>query len=598
MKIIYEAFGLGEVAKKGSVDVCVTMDGTNLTKYLNFVIAGLKMVDPRAVNPLTGEKELCPLFSKALPQSRKWCFPMKFVMGQESADMYEEHFNEMFEMFYKASLEGQDIFSGWKPVTYSNPCDMAAQQKSIGLGGAAKVKNRFCHACALHSKNIAKPNEVMCVDCLPFFEKDGNWKCYCQPFASSEQTEKYRKALDDLVAQHQVDIEDIKKNGCLKYTLSKQERNSIYYEPETMNECQTFSKKIVNEMRIRKRTTMRKTMNQMRAEISECLKIEEEMTELVDHIGSNDERKNVMVKIMAYIPCIMHCETRVCIKVLTLLLIEGLSSAQGGRLDGEEYLNCTDKEREAIFLSKVEHIINTRILGTDDTPSQWSVPTVKHKGESTSIGIINMENYKMRHIINSIDDLIDISIKDPNRRSRWKYSVKHYHHAMIIMRKKGGDYTKEELKSYDSHAKFFFQSWVGLHGAIGVTNYIHMIGSGHMLKYMEMWGNLNKYSQQGWEALNALIKLFFFRRTNKGGFNSADSDISNLNNRSKLIPIGRLIQRRLIWICNLLNDGNMAEILSKYNVNKRENNSLFPYGKDTNIHDDEDNDFEDLVLGV
>ena len=211
VKMIYDAFGLGEVAKNGSVDVCVTMDGTNLTKFLNFVIAGLKMVDPRAVNPLTGEKELCPLFSKALPQSRKWCFPMKFVMGQESADMYEEHFNEMFEMFYKASLEGQDIFSGWKPVTYSNPCDMAAQQKSLGLGGAAKVKNRFCHACALHSKNIAKPNDVMCVDCLSFFEKDGNWKCYCQPFASSEQTEKYRKALDDLVVQHQVNIEDIKK---------------------------------------------------------------------------------------------------------------------------------------------------------------------------------------------------------------------------------------------------------------------------------------------------------------------------------------------------------------------------------------------------
>ena len=322
------------------------------------------------------------------------------------------------------------------------------------------------------------------------------------------------------------------------------------------------------------------------------------MTELVEHIGSNEERKDAMVKIMAYIPCIMHCETRVCIKVLTLLLIEGLSSAQGGRLDGEEYLNCTDKEREDIFLRKVENIINTKILGNDDTPSQWSVPTVKNKGESTSIGIINMENYKMRDIMNSIDYLIDISIKDPDRRSRWKYSVKHYHHAMIIVRKKGRDYTKEELKSYDSHAKFFFQSWVGLHGAIGVTNYIHMIGSGHLLKYMEMWGNLNKYSQQGWEALNALIKLFFFRRTNKGGFNSTDGDISNLNNRSKLIPIGRLIQRRLIWICDLLNEGNMEEILSKYNVNKRQNNSLFPYGKDTNIHDDEDNDFEDLVVGV
>ena len=47
-----------------------------------------------------------------------------------------------------------------------------------------------------------------------------------------------------------------------------------------------------------------------------------------------------------------------------------------------------------------------------------------------------------------------------------------------------------------------------------------MVGCGHILQYMSEWGNLNRFSQQGWEALNALIKLFFFRRTNKGGHNS------------------------------------------------------------------------------
>ena len=86
--------------------------------------------------------------------------------------------------------------------------------------------------------------------------------------------------------------------------------------------------------------------------------------------------------------------------------------------------------------------------------------------------------------------------------------------------KKGEDYTTQELEKYCENADEFFQIWVELHGGQGNTNYIHMIGSGHMYHYMSKWGNLTKYSQQGWEALNALIKLFFFRRTNKGGKHS------------------------------------------------------------------------------
>ena len=73
-----------------------------------------------------------------------------------------------------------------------------------------------------------------------------------------------------------------------------------------------------------------------------------------------------------------------------------------------------------------------------------------------------------------------------------------------------------------------------------------MFGSGHMLKYMRRRGNLTKYYQQGWEALNTLIKLFFFRRTNKGG------SLSEI--KGKLIPIGQLMQRIFFWIHNFVPD--------------------------------------------
>eukprot|EP00978_Attheya_sp_CCMP212_P043783 scaffold291542_cov56-Attheya_sp.AAC.1 len=101
---------------------------------------------------------------------------------------------------------------------------------------------------------------------------------------------------------------------------------------------------------------------------------------------------------------------------------------------------------------------------------------------------------------------------------------------MEILRKKGKKYTTEEEDAFQTEIDVFFQLWVNLHQHEGVTNYIHMLGAGH----------------QGWESLNALIKAFFFPRTNRGG--------GNQNEKSKLVPIAKLLQRRLMWLCNLTGD--------------------------------------------
>ena len=69
-----------------------------------------------------------------------------------------------------------------------------------------------------------------------------------------------------------------------------------------------------------------------------------------------------------------------------------------------------------------------------------------------------------------------------------------------------------------------------------------------MLGYIIKYGNLNKYSQQDWEAFNALINLFF-PWTNKGGKHSGGR-ITTL--KRKIVPIARLIQIRLLWVYNLV----------------------------------------------
>ena len=46
--------------------------------------------------------------------------------------------------------------------------------------------------------------------------------------------------------------------------------------------------------------------------------------------------------------------------------------------------------------------------------------------------------------------------------------------------KKGSDCTDEELKRYEGEADNFYQKWIILTSRHGMTNYIHMIGDGHM----------------------------------------------------------------------------------------------------------------------
>ena len=48
----------------------------------------------------------------------------------------------------------------------------------------------------------------------------------------------------------------------------------------------------------------------------------------------------------------------------------------------------------------------------------------------------------------------------------------------------------------------FFHAWVELHGEERVTNYAHMLGTGHMMEYEYLlhWQSLHYHSQQEWEG--------------------------------------------------------------------------------------------------
>jgi hypothetical protein len=109
--------------------------------------------------------------------------------------------------------------------------------------------------------------------------------------------------------------------------------------------------------------------------------------------------------------------------------------------------------------------------------------------------------------------------------------------------RKREDFTNAEISMYQGHEDTFFQSWFRLWQKERVTNYLHMIGAGHISNYLYRWRILYRFSLQGWKAMNSLVKNFFFRRTNHGGGVRGDSKML------RLTPIARWLQRRLMFLC-------------------------------------------------
>ena len=128
------------------------------------------------------------------------------------------------------------------------------------------------------------------------------------------------------------------------------------------------------------------------------------------------------------------------------------------------------------------------------------------------IGTISIENTKVRELVNNIDILLAICLplEEEDRLKKWNLAVNSYSDAMVILSKKEDNYTNDKLRMFQDKMNIFWILWVELHQQRRQTNYINIAIAGHVLEYMIDWGNLYRFSQQGWESLNSLIKRFFF----------------------------------------------------------------------------------------
>ena len=234
-----------------------------------------------------------------------------------------------------------------------------------------------------------------------------------------------------------------------------------------------------------------KLIEELRSEIKEELKRERTLKELQDKLNHLTPAEGVKFLMLQMTPCMSHMETRVGLKIMSLILQDGLSNAKGSLLPSTQNIR-SEYQREQIYNKHIEGLFNTTILGNMINKYQHDLPLEDDpKGSSRIIGVINFENNKVRNIIQILEKIIDLSHVDVSVRNKLKNGMSDYRKAWCILRKKEENYAETELIDYKCYMNNFCASFVEVFGRKLFTNYFHMIIADHVCDYMVEWRNLS-----------------------------------------------------------------------------------------------------------
>ncbi len=581
-RLVINSFELEPIATHNPVNISASIDAARVTKNLCHTSAGLKMSDPRARDPVKNMRSfMVDGDSLRDLQSHNNVFLMKIVLTKETKESFRE-FDNIFQFFRLAELhqeerlrhEKNDPKFKWehlrdlKPLTVTFTTDMAADWKLVGTGGGVKNTEMFCTLCARTSTDVHQPNSTKCDRFCSQDDDEEDCCCYHHCIATRELREGLEEEVEQLRQNIQADLDGIERNSKIRHYVNtpmhvmRTSPNCIYYQPSNQDEKDDFLELLMDELILRGINPVG-DLEAMRQRVKNELVMEHKLRQHLKKLEHCSKLEQCLILLLHKIPCILHCENRVGLKLLSMVLREGFDNAKKGLLFGHIR---SEAERIKKYVEAIEKIFNTKILGDDDGPAQWCLP---YDNENKTAGIICLDNNRIRKVMAEYEALVDLSIHDQDRSVKYKASIHHYRIAISILREKR-EFTDDKIKEFQRHIDKWFRLWNKLWSYEGCTNYTHMLSSGHMFEFMYKWRNLYRFSQQGWEKFNHIFSTYYFRRTNHGGKRHADAV------KSKLVPIGKWLQRRLLWLTgmgdNIIHDINDAEeIESEYTESENEN---------------------------
>ena len=557
---LVKSHGLMDKAKNERVGIGYAYDGTKVDSHTYLEISGFKVTDRDAKDPKTGRL----LYGNGL-QSSACSFPDTLGIAKDTKEVFELY-KPRFKRVSEEAQETGDPMLGkyvsedgtecsFKHVEATSEMDMKTVWMINNVGCAAKQGGgdvMFCSFCPLTNRDIVKGTQNLCHKWCRHFQRhdEPGWVCHHVDMVTQEHIDRCKEEVQEMVSLHSFlsDIADVRMNckmhvdedpssgGC--GPQSKQDPLSIHfaYSDGTLVQKMEHLNAVRHDLSLRGLPTDGSARDQINL-LSASMVQEYSLMKLQTAIKRGTvDREGAITLILNNPPCLLHLENRCGIKMITVLLQIGLANALTGKLESTSNIN-NQKSRLAVFEKEVNECFNKVLWGQQNKPALWKMPTEIDKDGNIVLSTLSFGNVRARNAMNDVDSLIDICILQ-NNRVNWKRCMSDYRDAMEIARSHQ-DLTDEDIIEFQKYTDDFYQQWLKLGlGKNAVTNYIHLLGSGHIAEFLFRWRNLYAHSQQGWEALNSLVRSVYFRRTNRGG---------GLGIKSKLYAIARWCQRRMLW---------------------------------------------------
>jgi hypothetical protein len=203
---------------------------------------------------------------------------------------------------------------------------------------------------------------------------------------------------------------------------------------------------------------------------------------------------------------------------------------------------CNNPDEIHNFLTKIHGVVNRDIFGRteqhkEDT-SGWNVPMLP---DGKTLADINMDDTTCKLFDRGMDFLIEACIGShtlgPQYSLDWKECMQGYRQVRALMNART-EFKFDDVCAFVLMSDAFMERYIALTGRDGMTNYFHMLHTGHIAYYLLKFKNLYRLLQQGWENINSVMKRSFHRGTQRGG---------GRKKSAKIRPVFFRVLRASLW---------------------------------------------------
>ena len=127
---------------------------------------------------------------------------------------------------------------------------------------------------------------------------------------------------------------------------------------------------------------------------------------------------------------------------------------------------------------------------------------------------VNLSNTRACKVVKNLTNLVEVCTAeyDVEYQNKWTtvclqfLTVTEWLDSKII-------FTFEEACNFQKDADSFCSTYFNITGRDGMTNYLHCLQAGHFAEFLIKYKNTYRYSQQGWENINSVMKSSYHHNT-------------------------------------------------------------------------------------